>query len=262
MSTVSIISYLKKDKAIQKILKDKFASEGYIMAETSDIVFVIGGDGSCLSAIRKQLAHNPLIVMLNTGSLGYFTEFDHTEIDRVFHYLKRKEYVVDSIPIYQAKVVLKNKEKHYQFVNDFSIEKKGAGAIEIDVHLNDRSCCEIAGNGVLISTAFGSTAYNYGCAGPVVTDIECMLLSSIIPMNNKKYNSLERTLAVGDGNRFTLFPNAKKIRPFHMVCDNNYIELQDVRYVEVSKTKQSIKVMRSLKYNRMDHIRHKILGYE
>lgn len=142
-----------------------------------DLVIVIGGDGSFLRAARMFSRRGVPIFGINKGRLGFLTEFPQEEALAYIAKVITGSFTFSQRGLLQATLIRDGKEiECIIFLNDAVISKGSLSRpivlhLEIDGHfLNSYS-----GDGLIISTATGSTAYSLSAGGPIVSPaIECV----------------------------------------------------------------------------------------
>jgi NAD+ kinase len=136
----------------------------------ADLVVVFGGDGTMLGVARSLGRDQLPLVGVNLGKLGYLADYLVEELQ--FHFERVlsdpglvSERMMLDVDVYQGD----NKIFSTMAVNDCVIQ---AGppfrVIELSVCLDDRRLTDVAGDGIIISTPSGSTAYNLSAGGPIV----------------------------------------------------------------------------------------------
>lgn len=264
MKNISIYnSFIKNNQNKREFILSKLRRHGFTSSKNGDLLLVIGGDGTFLSAVQKRLRQNPIFVGFNAGNLGYFSEFTMDDIDNFIEILVKKDYWIENIPVYEVRMKESDGEKTAFFVNDLVIERKSTRILHMSVQLNDEKLCSISGDGVVVSTPLGSTGYNMSVGGAISLDNDSFYqLTPIAPVVSKAYQSIKNSIVFKNTDELTIFPNYKKQRTFRIVCDGKEIRGKNVRFVEVRKTNQYIRILRSNKFKKTEHLRNKIFNLE
>lgn len=135
----------------------------------------IGGDGTLLSALKIAIKHNISVLPIYNGSLGFISEIPPDEAYFILEeYLNNKKslYEIESrtlleVKLSQKKINKNSKIKKYLAVNELVLGKCDGRAIYIDVSIENKMVSSIVGDGVVIATPTGSTAYALSAGGPV-----------------------------------------------------------------------------------------------
>ena len=134
--------------------------------ERADILLCFGGDGTILHAARDANAHNVPILGVNMGSVGFMAELEHSELDMLSQLSKRK-YTIEPRMMLDVSVRRGRETLYRDLALNDAVITKGAVARVIDlivrgdgVHIYDYS-----GDGVILATPTGSTAYSMSAGG-------------------------------------------------------------------------------------------------
>lgn len=175
-----------------------------------DLMLSLGGDGTLIGVCRRINSKIP-VLGVNLGRLGFITEFNKNEyFDRLDGILEGK-YEVVTRPLYQVSV-LKKEKVHFKdfFFNDAVIAKNDiARMIYLRAELGHEHIYNLAGDGIIISSPLGSTAYSMAAGGPIVhPDVKALVLTPICP-----HSLIHRPFVVPDTSAISL----KILPPHHSV---------------------------------------------
>ena len=135
----------------------------------ADAAICFGGDGTILHIAKQATRYGVPVLGVNIGTMGFMAELECTELDQLAR-LATEDYTIDSRMMLDVTVTReRNIIFHEQALNDVVITK---GAVARIVHLSV-SCdgvlaMECGGDGVIVATPTGSTAYNLSAGGPIV----------------------------------------------------------------------------------------------
>jgi NAD+ kinase len=136
----------------------------------SDMIIVLGGDGTFLAAGRMALDRDIPILGVNLGRLGFLTEIAVDELFPTLERIEAKEFSLEKRPLLQARVKKGTQilfEGHV--INDAVISKTTiARLLEIETRINENFLALFKADGLIISTPTGSTAYSLAAGGPIV----------------------------------------------------------------------------------------------
>ncbi len=222
-----------------------------------DIVFSFGGDGTMLGAIHKykNKLNTVKFVGINTGKLGFFTDFVIEELDLVVKLIEENNYRLNSYNLLEYTLKSDTEEYSDLAVNEIAITNPIHTQI-IDVCINDQHFETFRGTGLLISPPTGSTAYNKSLGGSVIDPkIKAIQLTEFASINNRAYNSLSSPLVLSEHSKIEL-----KIRGhehIYLSVDGKHLEFKEltnvfaklsdtkVRFIEKEKTEFFDKVRRA-----------------
>jgi len=161
-----------------------------------DLVIVLGGDGTVLKSSNALFNFDIPILSFNIGgNLGFLTQDRRFLIDKTFlHLLERDEFKIDKRTMlqcnyYKNNLIDKKETKISEFyaLNDFyfkSIETDVSPTNRIRIEINNEKVNEYKGDGLIISSATGSTAYSMAAGGPIVHPlINAFVINAICPMS-------------------------------------------------------------------------------
>ena len=152
--------------------------------QNSDIIIVLGGDGSILESARKAAPAGIPILGINLGRLGYMAELELDELDRLAEIVEGK-YTLDRRMMIKVEVVDKDgKEKLSSYAVNDAVISNGSIARIIDLSLSEGGdmISNYRADGLIISTPTGSTAYSMSAGGAVVDPrVECICVTPICP---------------------------------------------------------------------------------
>ena len=176
---------------LANVYQDKFFNYLYEVPNTTNIIISLGGDGTVLQAAQNALELNIPIISFNTGTLGFLAEYKMQEMENVLSKIINNDYIIENR--YILEVYKDNKLLDISF-NDVVIAREGFSRIvSIETIVKNQVINKYRGDGIIISTATGSTAYNLSLGGPIlsptcnniiITPIAChSLLSRSIILN-------------------------------------------------------------------------------
>jgi NAD+ kinase len=135
------------------------------LSQISDFLVTIGGDGTLISVARRSLKYKKAILGINLGTLGFLTTVLPEELDRFLQDFLQDEYKIDLRMMIKATINLNNSVAF----NDIVIRSKSvSNMLHIDAYVDGEKFNSYYGDGLVISTPTGSTAYNLSSGGPVV----------------------------------------------------------------------------------------------
>jgi NAD+ kinase len=151
---------------------------------SSDILVVLGGDGTILRAIRMSMPRKVPILGIHMGYLGFLTEVTEDEVIQALDDLKTGRYVLDERTMLNVSLVRGDAVVASQHVLNDMVINKGALAriIDMEVWTNDTFITDYWADGLIVSTPTGSTAYNLAAGGPIVhPHVGAIILNPICP---------------------------------------------------------------------------------
>jgi len=139
------------------------------ICNNSDFLVTIGGDGTLLSTVRKSFDYDLPILGVHAGNLGFLTDLSIYELDSFVEKITNNDYVINERAILEASVIKNNKEVKMYAFNDIVLTRtRVSNMIHIETLIDSKAFNTYHGDGVIVSTPTGSTAYNLSAGGPIL----------------------------------------------------------------------------------------------
>lgn len=190
-------------KTLQKLIC-KLKKAGFSPSETFDnnaeLNICIGGDGAFLRAIHRSGFSEIPFVGINTGHLGFFQELLPNQIDAFILKYINKDYKIENIFMVNADICTKDKCFNLTGINEIVIKGTHSKVVHLEVFINNNHLQRFSGDGLIVSTPSGSTAYNFSSGGSIVyPSLESLQITPLSPINSSAYRSLPNSvLTPGD----------------------------------------------------------------
>lgn len=229
------------EHAYKLTLADKLLKRGFVRDdENPQYCFSIGGDGTILRAIHKyiKLIETMEFIGINFGRLGFYTDFDDSEMDEVIEMIESKKY--DVARCYMIEYLLRSN----------AIYKSGFGLNElaiinpihtqiIDVYLNEKHFETFRGTGFIASTPTGSTAYNKSLGGSVIDpNIQAMQLTEVASINNRVYKTISSPLVLSN---HTMVKLKSDFKGASITVDGLHEEFKDVEEIVIRLSEKNVR---------------------
>jgi NAD+ kinase len=154
------------------------------MVKNVDLVVVLGGDGTLLSAARDLASYKIPIIGINLGKLGFLTDIPANTMDQMLgevldgQYSEEIRTMLETTIHREGQVVNKTVA-----LNDLVITKGSQGSmIELAVSVDDQFVYDMRADGLIVSTPTGSTAYALSSGGPILhPGLDAIVLAPICP---------------------------------------------------------------------------------
>ena len=133
--------------------------------ESSDLVIALGGDGTVLAALRAAARENVPVLGVACGSLGALTAVRADAIEQALERVWSGDWTPRRLPAIAIHPVDAQAE---WALNDFVVVRRGAGQVVVHVFVDDELYVRLAGDGLIVASALGSSAYSMAAGGPVL----------------------------------------------------------------------------------------------
>ncbi len=153
---------------------------------STDLILVFGGDGTLIKTIRQIKNSNSKILSINLGNLGFLTEIDIEEFSQTMIKIQKGEYELDKRKLLTVHIMREGKRiLENQIVNEAVIHQGGkARLINLHIEVSGQSMCSLKADGLIISTATGSTGHSLSAGGPIIhPHINAILINPIAPIS-------------------------------------------------------------------------------
>ena len=193
-------------------------------ATGDDVMITYGGDGTLLEGVALLPAENIPVVGINCGRLGYLTADDGQGIEELF------ETIAEHRLRYEERLMLTTEGMPQECfaLNEICIHRYGASMISVETLINDNYVATYHGDGLVVATPTGSTAYSLSAGGPIVDPLcRCFVLSPIAP-----HNLTMRPVVIPDSSTVTLRISSRGGEA-QLSADNHTYTLNDGAEVKV-----------------------------
>ena len=245
------ISDNDKSKMVGLELKNKLINLGYIIVDDDcDLGIAIGGDGTFLNMVRECCFNEDIYYIgVNTGTLGFAQDIYPDNIDEFLSILQNNQYH-EKLVGYEENVISSGSNSYvYKSLNEVVVRDKNLGTAYLNVYINDVFLERFTGDGILISTPFGSTAYNLSLGGSIISDeLSALEITPIAPLNNNKYHNLTSSIIVPDTKLIRIVP-VERTRDLIVIFDGKREAFDDVKEINTSVNKK----IRCMKFGNCDY---------
>ena len=219
---------------IRKILTDR--DYGIIDTYTNglDLLVCIGGDGTFLSFVHKCRFPSAPILGINTGHLGFFQEVSPEDMEKAIDEIIAGDYKVQDIKPVQARIVTARNEFMRIGLNEILVRGQFSHVSQFSVNIDETKVQDFSGDGILISTPVGSTAYNYSLDGALVSpNLDVLQLTPVAPMNTNAYRCFHSSILLPASEKIRISGIGRSTRGTIILSfDGRTHEFSNVEYVE------------------------------
>jgi len=140
-----------------------------LLCESADVLVTLGGDGTLISAVRRSHEYDIPVFGIHAGKLGFLADIDLAELDDFIQKLVSGKYRIDSRAVLRAEIITKEGSSKLVAFNDIVLTRSTISKmIHLDTFVDGKPFNTYYGDGVIVSTPTGSTAYNLSAGGPVL----------------------------------------------------------------------------------------------
>jgi len=140
-----------------------------ILCKNCNFLVTIGGDGTLISAVRRSYEFQLPVLGIHAGKLGFLADLYIADLEPFLDKLLAGKFLMDQRAMLQATIRTKNGENKVVAFNDIVLTRPSISKmIHLETYVDGRNFNTYYGDGVVISTPTGSTAYNLSAGGPVL----------------------------------------------------------------------------------------------
>ena len=233
-----------------KVLKPTDQIKGFI-----DLFLTLGGDGTLLDMVSVISDSGIPIIGINFGRLGFLASVNKSDIAAAIHAVVNKQFSLDSRQLLSLNSELEIFGKDNFALNDITIHKRDDSAmITTHVFLDEEFLNSYWGDGIIISTATGSTAYSLSCGGPIIfPQSNSIVLTPVSP-----HNLNVRPIVLPDSSTLAFDVECRSAN-YLISCDSRTAVIDKTMRFKVSKAGFRLNLVRLNNESYLSTLRNKLL---
>ena len=208
------------------------------IAKLSDILIVFGGDGTMLSIARRVVKNDIALLGVNKGKLGFLTECEDNDSEKVIDRLLAGDFFVEERTMLKVNIG----QDSYLALNEVSVSRlMSKRTNDVSIEIYGGLCDIVSGDGVIISTPTGSTAYAMSCGGAILSpDVKAIGITAICP-----HSLNSRPMVVSDQSKVRLTPHNCNVNDLVVCIDGECVAPHGENLVvNVGKSECTTKLIR------------------
>lgn len=222
-----------------------------------DLIIVVGGDGSLLSAARMAINANVPVTGISRGRLGFLTDISPDDIETQLGALLNGHYVEEQRFLLQTRLH-DDKQTYFQgdSLNDVVLSRGNeTHLIEFDVSIDDQFVSHYRSDGLILSTPTGSTAYSLSAGGPIMhPQLNAMVMVPMFP-----HSLSSRPLVFHGDCQVTINISLSNEHAMQLSCDSHESRIvKPGQQITIVKNKQQLRLLHPSEYNYYDTLRMKL----
>ncbi|MFC3700368.1 NAD(+) kinase [Reinekea marina] len=227
------------------------------IGEWADLIIVVGGDGTFLSAARDVAQFEVPMLGVNRGRLGFLTDIMPSQMDRQVRDVFKGEFNTEDRFLLLAQIIRNGKVVGENCaLNDVVLHPgKSIRMIEFDLEINGQFVYNQRSDGLIVSTPTGSTAYAMSAGGPLMhPSMDALIL---VPMFPHSLNN--RPLVVGAESNLTIKVDHYNDTPPHVSLDaQNHLTMEQGDELRITKYPKTLTLIHPTEHNYYDICRNKL----
>ena len=226
------------------------------VADDSQILLVLGGDGTLLAAAREAAPRGIPILPINMGSLGFLTSFTVQELYPALTDTLDGNFAISERAMLRSELVREKKVTESRIVLNEVVINKGdlARMIDVQLFIDHGFVCRYKSDGLIAATPTGSTAYSLSAGGPIVhPSVESIIITPICP-----HTLSDRPVVVRDSSLIEMKLAGQSDSVFLTLDGQKGIALNADDLVRVTRAKEQLKLIQPPKKNYFEILHDKL----
>ena len=243
------------EELTSRTISTEFVYDGEVGEQPADSVMVCyGGDGTLLEGVHRLGGTEIPVVGINGGHLGFLALAPREHISGVFEAIAANKLHLERRDMLCVEGVLEGENAKYYALNELSVQRLGATMISIEAAIDGNVVSTYNGDGVIISTPTGSTAYSLSAGGPIVApSCNSFLLTPLAP-----HNLTMRPIVMPDTSVVTLRIDTRK-NDAAISIDNRTFRVAKNTILTIKKAKRHIRLAVPHNISFFDSLRNKMM---
>ena len=232
---------------------DVMGMEFELLCKQCDALVTLGGDGTLISTVRRSFNHDIPVLGVYAGNLGFLADVSVDELDSFIAKIASNKYRVDERSVLEASIIRDGETIVMHAFNDIVLTRPSiSNMINIETLVDGKAFNTYYGDGVIVSTPTGSTAYNLSAGGPVLFPLtNVFTLTPICP------HSMTQRPVVLPGT-FTIEMKTPT-NPALMIIDGQEMhELEIAESVHIELALKTAKLIHREEFNYFDVLKEKL----
>ncbi|MFT7859617.1 MAG: NAD(+)/NADH kinase [Sulfurimonas sp.] len=224
-----------------------------LLCKQCDVLVTLGGDGTLISVVRRSFDYDIPVFGIHAGNLGFLADVGIEELDTFVANLEQGRFRIDERAVLEATVIKNGEEVTMYAFNDVVLTRPSiSNMIHIETLVDGNSFNTYYGDGVIVATPTGSTAYNLSAGGPVLFPLtQVFTLTPICP------HSLTQTPVVLPG-EFQIEMKSTDKRALIIIDGQDMHELEQGESLHLKLASQTAKLLHREEFNYFDVLKQKL----
>lgn len=200
---------------------------------TESLLLCLGGDGTLLEGVHRLRDKSMPVAAINFGHLGFLTSATRDDVEELFEHISERKLKFQKRTMLE--VVWGERKEALKALNEVAVQRLEATMVKIETRVDSQLVAQYNGDGVIVSTPTGSTAYSLSAGGPVVApECGCFLLTPLAP-----HNFGMRPVVLPDSAEISLTINARHGRAM-LSIDNTTYTVENGTQIEIRRAGEHI----------------------
>jgi NAD+ kinase len=223
-----------------------------------DLLIVLGGDGTLLGIARSlNDSFNAPILGINIGNLGFLSSVDIFDLDNALNKLEQGKYKIAERMMLNCKVEADTNKEEYRALNDAVLARGTLSRmVKFKIYVDGKLYSTFKGDGLIIATPTGSTAYSFSAGGPFIyPELELITITPICP-----HTKSMQTIVLKADSLIEICTDHEEEEVYLTVDGQKAININHETSVKISKSEKGVKLLLFDDYDYFKVLRSKILN--
>lgn len=240
------------------IVFDSFHTSKQTFHQNIDLLIVLGGDGTLLSVAREINKKVKLPILgINIGNLGFLSSIEISDIDIAIEKIKRKDYTIDSRMLLNCQIADGKEEIIENGLNDIVLSRGTLSRmVKFKVFVDEKLYSTFKGDGLIVATPTGSTAYSYSAGGPFIyPNLDLITLTPICPHTKSMH-----TIVLSGDSIIKIIPEVGEEEIYVTVDGQKATKVKQKTAIKISRAKKHVEVLLFNDYDYFKVLRAKLIN--
>jgi len=232
---------LEKEGAKELDLNHKRASYDFLRKK-ADLIIVFGGDGTFLHTSLNFIGTGIPLMGINLGRIGFLTEIETNELGEALDHIIADNYRIENRNTLEVCLQRTGEDVQKKYaVNDVVLNRAADGEmLKVDMHINKEFVNSYRGDGIIVSTPTGSTAYSFSAGGPIINpQVKALLITPLCP-----HAVHVKPMVISDDEIIEIDVEGQKDKIFLTTDGRDSIKIKQDDIVRIKSSQQEISLVK------------------
>ena len=237
---------------------NSFEASSQNFIDKLDLIVVLGGDGTLLNVAREVSKKSSIPIFgINIGNLGFLSSTEISDIDLAIKKLKNEEYIVDDRMLLECKIGKDNNKSIDNALNDIVVARGTLSRmVKFEVYVDGKLYSTFKGDGLIVATPTGSTAYSFSAGGPFIyPNLDLITLTPICP-----HTKAMQTIVLSGSSNIEIIPENGEEEMYLTVDGQKATKIEQRTSINICRAKKHVGVVLFKDYDYFKVLRTKILN--
>ncbi|WP_428097283.1 NAD(+) kinase [Candidatus Rariloculus sp.] len=220
-----------------------------------DLLITVGGDGTLLRSARQIAGKNVPLIGINRGRLGFLTDVSPDHMLKAIDTILAGDYLAEERRLLEARIVRDGQCHGTMFALNDVVLQRSEHMLYFRTTVDGSFVSALAGDGLIVATPTGSTAYALACGGPIIQpDVDAVVLVPICP-----HSLSDRPLVLKSSSVIEVRTESSSGYPPHIACDGEQFgELVVGDTLRIAAASETVTLLHPTNYSYYELLRSKL----